>query len=147
MSSNLCNQAPLFTELHLLQGTEISAQSHAHLRVFFPKKPQSSQTPNLMVWKIRYIDIQKERISTLFTMFEHWEKEACSLLAAQKHCFVCFHQPVLCRVCEFILWTSCLVTNIQIKKLKLNINIAVVSKCVCHLKAHYLLVQSPNMIV
>jgi len=23
-------------------------------------------------------------------------------------CFVCFYQPVFCRVCVFILWTSCL---------------------------------------
>jgi len=31
--------------------------------------------------------------------------------------FVCFYQPALSRVCMFILWTSCLVTN---KKIKLN---------------------------
>jgi len=26
-------------------------------------------------------------------------------------CFVCFYQPAFCRVCVFILWTSCLLTN------------------------------------
>ena len=34
-------------------------------------------------------------------------------------CFVCFYQPALCRVCVFILWTSCLLINKQIK-LELN---------------------------
>jgi len=32
-------------------------------------------------------------------------------------CIVCFYQPAFCRVCVFILWTSCLLTN---KKIKLN---------------------------
>jgi len=36
-----------------------------------------------MVRKIWYMDVQNERISTLFTTFEQWEEEACSLLAAQ----------------------------------------------------------------
>jgi len=27
-------------------------------------------------------------------------------------CFVCFYQPALSRVCVFMLWTSCLPTNI-----------------------------------
>jgi len=26
-------------------------------------------------------------------------------------CFVCFYQLAFCRVCVFILWTSCLLTN------------------------------------
>ena len=26
-------------------------------------------------------------------------------------CFVCFHRPAFCRVCVFILWTSCLLIN------------------------------------
>ena len=26
-------------------------------------------------------------------------------------CFVCFYQPAFCRVCVFILWTSCLLIN------------------------------------
>jgi len=29
-----------------------------------------------------YMDVQKERKSTFLTVFEHWEKEACSLFAA-----------------------------------------------------------------
>ena len=37
-------------------------------------------------------------------------------------CFVCFYQPAFCRVCVFILWTSCLPTNKWIK-IKLNIGI------------------------
>jgi len=32
-------------------------------------------------------------------------------------CFVCFYRPASCRVCVFILWTSCLVTNKWIKPL------------------------------
>jgi len=28
-------------------------------------------------------------------------------------CFVCFYQLALCRVCVFILWTSCLLSNKQ----------------------------------
>ena len=30
-------------------------------------------------------------------------------------CFVRFYRPALCRACVFILWTSCLLTNKQIK--------------------------------
>jgi len=30
-------------------------------------------------------------------------------------CFVCFYQPAFCRVCVFILWTSCLLINTWIK--------------------------------
>jgi len=27
------------------------------------------------------------------------------------YCIVCFYQPAFCRVCVFILWTSCLLIN------------------------------------
>ena len=30
-------------------------------------------------------------------------------------CFVCFYRPVVCRVCVFILWASCLLINKYIK--------------------------------
>ena len=52
-----------------------------------------------------YMDLQKERKSTIFTAFEHREKKL----------------PLLH-----------------------NIDIAVVSECLCHLKAQYL-IQSPNI--
>jgi len=31
-------------------------------------------------------------------------------------CFVCLYQPAFCRVCVFVLWTSCLLTNKHINK-------------------------------
>ena len=37
-------------------------------------------------------------------------------------CIVCLYLPAFCRVCVFVLWTSCLLTNKQIKSKKINAN-------------------------
>jgi len=29
-------------------------------------------------------------------------------VSCTRFCFVCFYEPAFCRVCVFILWTSCL---------------------------------------
>jgi len=57
-----------------------------------------------------YMDVQKERKATLFTVLEHREKKLAAYL---------LH----------------------------NIDIAVVSECLCHLKAQYFVLQSPSICI
>ena len=54
-------------------------------------------------------------------------------------CFVCFYRPAFCRVCVFILWTSCLLINKYIKKIK---KYQFHWVCAAHLKYRSLLLKN-----
>ena len=48
---------------------------------------------------------------TLVSDYKRLDTRSYFIMPCKTFCFACFYRPAFCRVCVFIVWTSCLVIN------------------------------------
>jgi len=76
--------------------------------------------PNCLLW-IHHCVLANSSVKnvsvTLWLCLQRSCKSVCNPvippapMPCKTSCFVCFYRPAFCRVCVFMLWTSCLVKN------------------------------------